>query len=77
MPKLTILQLVFIGPELEGKKSVPVLQCRGCLMQVKTCSVGPARSLSPINEQMFLEEMVEQLLTAQHDLQGADAGQRG
>ena len=29
MPKLTILQLVFIGPELEGEKSVPVLQCRG------------------------------------------------
>ena len=26
LPKLNILQLVFVGPESEGKKSVPVLQ---------------------------------------------------
>ena len=71
------LELVFIGPELEGDKSVPVLQCRGWLMQVKTCSVGLARSLSLINEQeMFLEEMVEQPNTVCRELRLASVADR-
>ena len=52
------------------------LQCRRCLMQVKTCSVGLARSLSPINEQMFLEEMVEQLNTVCRELRLASVADR-
>ena len=79
MPKLTILQLVFIGPELEGKEecACPAVQCRGWLMQVKTCSVGLARSLSLINEQeMFLEEMVEQPNTVCRELRLASVADR-
>ena len=77
MPKLTILELVFIGPESEGEKSVPVLQCRGWLMQVKTFSVGLARSLSLMNEQeMFLEEMVEQPNTVCRELRLASVADR-
>ena len=76
MPKLTIIQLIFIGPESEGEKSVPVLQCGDLLMQVKTCSVGLARSLSPLNEQMFMEEMVEQLNTVCRELRLASVADR-
>ena len=76
MPKLTILQLVFIGPESEGEKSVPVLQCGDWLMQVKTCSVELARSQVAVPE--WAGDVPGRVGgAAQHRLQGAEAGQPG